>query len=51
MVGNRDVEVQEKPVVVTPFGTLLHFKKDIDAPHSRIGAPSRARFCRQPCRC
>ena len=26
MVGNREVEVQEKPVVVTPFGTLLHFK-------------------------
>ena len=36
MVGNREVEVQEKPVVVTPFGTLLHFKKDMDAPQPRV---------------
>ena len=36
MVGNREVEVQEKPVVVTPFGTLLHFKKDMDASQPRV---------------
>ena len=36
MVGNREVEVQEKPVLVTPFGTLLHFKKDMDAPQPRV---------------
>ncbi len=28
-VGNRSVPVSEEPVEVTPFGTLLHFKKDI----------------------
>src|SRR5215813_14999670 len=28
MVGNREVEVTEEAVLVTPFGTLLHFKKD-----------------------
>ncbi len=35
-VGNREVEVREKPVVVTPFGTLLHFKKDMEAPQPRV---------------
>lgn len=29
MVGNREVEVTEQPVVATAFGTLLHFKKDV----------------------
>src|SRR6202035_6127423 len=29
-VGNRDVQVREELAEVTPFGTLLHFKKDID---------------------
>src|SRR6266702_4119810 len=28
--GNRDVEVREEVAHVTPFATLLHFKKDID---------------------
>ena len=30
-VGNRDVEVREEAAHRTPFGTLLHFKKDIAA--------------------
>src|SRR6266852_5514829 len=34
--GNRDVEVREESARVTPFGTLLHFKKDIDAPQPRV---------------
>ena len=29
-VGNRDVRVREELAEVTPFGTLLHFKKDIE---------------------
>jgi poly(3-hydroxybutyrate) depolymerase len=29
-VGNRDVQVCEEFAEVTPFGTLLHFKKDIE---------------------
>ena len=37
MVGNREVAVTEEAADVTPFGTLLHFKKDIDA-----GAAARA---------
>jgi len=32
MVGNRDVPVTEETVCATPFGTLLHFKKDIASP-------------------
>src|SRR5208282_6317256 len=28
-VGGRNIEVTEEPLAVTPFGTLLHFKKDI----------------------
>jgi poly(3-hydroxybutyrate) depolymerase len=35
-VGNREVEVREEPALVTPFGTLLHFKKDIDAVQPRV---------------
>jgi hypothetical protein len=27
MVGNREVAVREEAAHVTPFGTLLHFKK------------------------
>jgi poly(3-hydroxybutyrate) depolymerase len=34
--GNRDVEVREEPAVRTPFGTLLHFKKDIAAAQPRV---------------
>ncbi len=35
-VGNRDVEVTEEPLAATPFGTLLHFKKDIDQAQPRV---------------
>ena len=34
--GNREVEVREEAAHVTPFGTLLHFKKDIDAEQPRV---------------
>ncbi len=36
MVGNREVAVHERPVRITPFGTLLHFKKDIDVAQPRV---------------
>src|SRR5215469_13666206 len=29
-VGNREIAVREEAVHVTPFCTLLHFRKDID---------------------
>ncbi len=35
-VGNRDVAVTEEPLAVTPFGTLLHFKKDIEQEQPRV---------------
>jgi polyhydroxyalkanoate depolymerase len=35
-VGNREVEVREEAAHVMPFGTLLHFKKDIDSPQPRV---------------
>src|SRR5262249_18326715 len=35
-VGNREVAVREASERVTPFGTLLHFKKDIDTPQPRV---------------
>ncbi len=35
-VGNRDVEVREEAAHRTPFGTLLHFKKDIAAAQPRV---------------
>ena len=34
--GNREVEVREEAAHVTPFGTLLHFKKDIEAEQPRV---------------
>jgi poly(3-hydroxybutyrate) depolymerase len=36
MVGNREVAVREQPAQVTPFGTLLHFKKDIEQAQPRV---------------
>ena len=36
MVGNREVEVREVAAHVTPFGTLLHFQKDIDVAQPRV---------------
>ena len=35
-VGNREVEVHEVPAHVTPFGTLLHFQKDIETAQPRV---------------
>ena len=35
-VGNREVEVREEPALVTPFGTLLHFKKDVATEQPRV---------------
>jgi poly(3-hydroxybutyrate) depolymerase len=35
-VGNREVEVQEEAAARTPFGTLLHFKKDIALTQPRV---------------
>ncbi len=36
MVGNREVEVHEEAAHATPFGTLLHFKKDIASAQPRV---------------
>ena len=36
MVGNREVAVTEEAADVTPFGTLLHFKKDIEQAQPRV---------------
>jgi poly(3-hydroxybutyrate) depolymerase len=36
MVGNRQTAVTEEAAQVTPFGTLLHFKKDIDTPQPKV---------------
>src|SRR5882672_2447566 len=36
MVGNREVAVHEEAARVTPFGTLLHFKKNIDTAQPRV---------------
>jgi poly(3-hydroxybutyrate) depolymerase len=35
-VGNREVAVTEEAADVTPFGTLLHFRKDIDQAQPRV---------------
>jgi poly(3-hydroxybutyrate) depolymerase len=35
-VGNREVAVREEARRVTPFATLLHFKKDIDVAQPRV---------------
>ena len=45
-VGNREVAVREVPMAVTPFGTLLHFKKDVDAaqPTVLVVAPLSGHF-------
>ena len=54
-VGNREVAVTEEAADVTPFGTLLHFKKDIDQAQPRVlagGAAVRAfrhAACARPC--
>jgi len=35
-VGNREVAVHEHAALTTPFGTLLHFKKDVDTAQPRV---------------
>jgi poly(3-hydroxybutyrate) depolymerase len=35
-IGNRDVAVTEEPLAVSPFGTLLRFKKDGETPQPRV---------------
>ncbi len=35
-IGNREVEVHEEAAARTPFGTLLHFKKDVAAAQPRV---------------
>jgi polyhydroxyalkanoate depolymerase len=35
-VGNEDVAVHEEAAHVTPFGTLLRFRKEIDTPQPRV---------------
>jgi polyhydroxyalkanoate depolymerase len=35
-IGNRDVAVEEEAVLSLPFGTLLRFRKDIDARQPRV---------------
>ncbi len=34
--GNREVAVREEAAHVTPFGTLLHFAKDVEAAQPRV---------------
>src|SRR5262245_53616023 len=34
--GNREVAVRQEAAAVTPFGTLLHFRKEMDAPQPRV---------------
>ncbi|MCE1236797.1 MAG: polyhydroxyalkanoate depolymerase [Hyphomicrobiales bacterium] len=36
MVGNERVKVEERPRFVAPFGTLLHFRKDVQTPQPRV---------------
>lgn len=36
MVGNREVEITEEVALDLPFGSLLHFAKDVDQPQPRI---------------
>lgn len=45
-VGNREVTVTEEATLVTPFGTLLHFKKDtgIEQPRVLLVAPLSGHF-------
>jgi poly(3-hydroxybutyrate) depolymerase len=35
-VGNREVAVHEHAAMATPFGTLLHFKKDVETAQPRV---------------
>jgi poly(3-hydroxybutyrate) depolymerase len=46
LVGNEEVAVHEQPVHVTPFGTLLHFRKDVstELPRVLLVAPLSGHF-------
>jgi polyhydroxyalkanoate depolymerase len=35
-IGNREGVVTEEPLAVTPFGTLLRFRKDVETPQPRV---------------
>jgi len=35
-IGNREVAVREHAALSTPFGTLLHFRKDVDTVQPRV---------------
>ena len=35
-LGRRQVAVTEKPALVTPFGNLIHFEKDVDVAQPRV---------------
>jgi polyhydroxyalkanoate depolymerase len=35
-IGNREVEVTEEAAFVTPFGTLLRFRKDVETAQPRV---------------
>ena len=36
LVGNEEVAIVEEAALVTPFATLLHFRKDIATPQPRV---------------
>jgi poly(3-hydroxybutyrate) depolymerase len=36
VVGNREVAIREEAALTMPFGTLLHIRKDVDAPQPRV---------------
>ncbi|QDO96648.1 polyhydroxyalkanoate depolymerase [Ferrovibrio terrae] len=40
-IGNRKVAVTEEAAHVTPFGTLLHFRKDFDASQAHLAQQPR----------
>jgi polyhydroxyalkanoate depolymerase len=46
LVGNREVPVTEESALDLPFGTLLHFAKDVDTPQPRVlvAAPLSGHF-------
>jgi poly(3-hydroxybutyrate) depolymerase len=46
-VGNREVAVEEETALALPFGKLLRFKKDVEAPQPRVLviAPLSGHFC------
>lgn len=36
LVGGREIKIAEESYSVTPFATLLHFRKHVDAPQPRV---------------